>query len=160
MVATSAREAGSSSHFRSSNGWRRVVVPVVLAFTVAAGGACSTDLDAAGARAFTADALRDAGLEQVEVAEATSVCEVDGLDGIRTVAATEVGEVSVCVSRDLGRALSVRDPGLSDSQFARLDAYRDGTPQDRARPLAIGSAVLLLAGVAIQLALHLRPAKA
>lgn len=135
------------------------MVPVVVALAVAAGAACSTDLDAAGARAFTEHALRDAGLEQVEVAETTSECEVGGLDGIRTVATTEVGEVSVCVSRDLGRALSVRDPGLSEAQFARLDAYRDGTPQDRARPLAIGSAVLLLAGVAIQLALHLRPAK-
>ena len=136
-----------------------MVLAVVLTVAVALGAACSTDLDAAGARAFTADALRDAGLEQVEVAEATSECEVDGLEGIRTVASTEVGEVSVCVSRDLGRALSVRDPGLSDAQFERLDGYRDGTPQDRARPLAIGSAVLLLAGVVIQLALHLRPAK-
>lgn len=120
-------------------------------------GACSAQLDPAGARAFTADALRDAGVRQVEVAEATEDCEVDGADGIRTIAATEVGEVSLCVSRDLGRALSVRDPGLSDGQFARLDAYRDGTRQDRARPLAVGSAVLLLLGVVIRLGLRLRP---
>ena len=131
----------------------------VAALVVVLGlGACSTDLDPAGARTFTADALRHAGLTQVEVADTTTPCEVDGSDGIRTTAATEVGEVSLCVSERLGRALSVRDPGLSDEQFARLDAYRDGTPQDRARPLAIGSAVLLLAGVLIQLVLHLRPA--
>lgn len=120
-------------------------------------GACAADLDPAGARAFTDGALRDAGLRQVAVAEATGDCEVDGAGGIRTTAVTEVGEVSLCVSRDLGRALSVRDPGLSDEQFARLAAYRDGTPQDRARPLAAGSAGLLLVGVVIRLALHLRP---
>ena len=123
-------------------------------------GACSTELDPAGARSFTEAALREAGLREVDVAEATTECEVDGAAGIRTTAATEVGEVSLCVSENLGRALSVRDPGLSDEQFARLDDYRDGTPQDRARPLAIGSAALLLVGVVIQLALHLRPAPA
>jgi len=123
-------------------------------------GACATELDPAGARSFTEAALRDAGLRRVEVAASTEACDVAGADGIRTTAATEVGEVSLCVSEDLGRALSVRDPGLSDRQFARLDAYRDGTPQDRARPLAIGSAVLLLVGTLIQLALHLRPAPA
>lgn len=131
----------------------------MLALVLVLGG-CARDLDAAGARTFTDAALRDAGLTQVSVAEPTEPCEVDGADGIRTTAATEVGEVSLCVSENLGRALSVRDPGLSDAQFARLDAYRDGTPEDRARPLAIGSAVLLLAGVVIQLALHLRPAPA
>lgn len=130
---------------------------MVATVAVLALGACSTDLDATGARAFTDAALRDAGLRQVEVAEATTPCEVDGAEGLRTTAATEVGEVSMCVSKDLGRALSVRDPGLSDAQFARLDDYRDGTPQDRARPLAIGSAVLLLGGVLIQMLLHLRP---
>jgi hypothetical protein len=121
-------------------------------------GACGNDgLDAAGAREFTAGALRDAGFEEVDVARATEPCEVDGQEGLRTIAATEVGEVSLCVSRRLGRALSVRDPGMSDEQFARLDRYRDGTPADRARPLAAGSAGLLLAGVVIQLALRLRP---
>jgi hypothetical protein len=121
-------------------------------------GACGNDgLDAAGAREFTAGALRDAGFRQVVVAQPTAPCEVDGTDGLRTTAATEVGEVSLCVSRRLGRALSVRDPGMSDEQFARLDRYRDGTPEDRARPLAAGSAGLLLAGVVIQLALQLRP---
>lgn len=130
----------------------------VLLFLVLAGGCASDGLDPAGARDFTAGALRDAGLRQVEVAEATTPCEVDGADGWRTTATTEVGEVSLCVSRGLGRVLSVRDPGLSDEQFARLDRYRDGTPEDRARPLAAGSAGLLLAGVVIQLALRLRPA--
>lgn len=121
-------------------------------------GACGTDgLDPAGAREFTAGALRDAGFDEVAVARATEPCEVEGTDGLRTRADTEVGEVSLCVSRRLGRALSVRDPGMSDEQFARLDRYRDGTPEDRARPLAAGSAGLLLAGVVIQLALRLRP---
>ena len=134
---------------------RRAAAPA--AALLLALGACSSDLDPAGARAFTDAALRDAGLTQVRVAEATTECEVDGAAGIRTTATTEVGEVSLCVSEDLGRALSVRDPGLSDAQFARLDAYREGTPQDRARPLAIGSAVLLLVGTLILLLLRLRP---
>lgn len=131
----------------------------LLAFlTVALLGACGDDgLDAAGARDFTAGALRDAGFEEVAIAPATEPCEVEGQEGLRTRADTEVGEVSLCVSRRLGRALSVRDPGMSDGQFARLDRYRDGTPEDRARPLAAGSAGLLLAGVVIQLGLRLRP---
>ena len=153
MVATTAQRTRSRSHFHSTKWLLGIVALLAL-------GACSTDLDPAGARAFTADALREAGLREVDVAEATADCEVDGAAGIRTTATTEVGEVSLCVSRTLGRALSVRDPGLSDEQFGRLDDYRDGTPQDRARPLAIGAAVLLLVGVVIQLALHLRPAPA
>lgn len=133
------------------------VVPLVLLVLVA--GGCGADgLDRAGAREFTAGALRDAGFREVDVQDATTSCEVDGAEGWRTSAATEVGEVSLCVSRRLGRALSVRDPGMSDEQFDRLDRYRDGTPEDRARPLAAGSAGLLLAGVVIQLALRLRPA--
>lgn len=153
MVATTAHRTRSRRHFHSTKWVAALVVVLVL-------GACSSKLDPAGARSFTEAALRDAGLRRVEVAASTKPCEVDGAGGIRTMAATEVGEVSLCVSEDLGRALSVRDPGLSDRQFARLDAYRDGTPQDRARPLAIGSAVLLLVGTLIQLALHLRPAPA
>ena len=109
------------------------------------------------ARTFTADALADVGLTSVDVAAVTSPCDVDGLDGVRTVAATEIGEVSLCVSVDQGRALSVRDPGLTDVQFARLDRYRGETPQDRARPPAIASAGLLLVGTVIQLLLRLRP---
>jgi hypothetical protein len=136
----------------------RTLGTAVLVVAALAGGSCGDDgLDAAGAREFTAGALRDAGFEQVDVERATAPCEVEGHEGVRTTAATEVGEVSLCVSRRLGRALSVRDPGMSDEQFARLDRYRDGTPEDRARPLAAGSAGLLLAGVVIQLGLRLRP---
>jgi hypothetical protein len=109
------------------------------------------------ARRFTEDALAAAGLGEVEVARATSDCQVEDLDGTRTTASTEIGEVSLCVSTDQGRALSVRDPGLTDEQFERLEAYRGETPQDRARPLAAASAGLLLAGTVIQLLLRLRP---
>ena len=137
-------------------GGRRLAVAAL--FLAVAVGACGDDgLDADGAREFTAGALRDAGFEEVAVGRATEPCAVEGQEGWRTTAATEVGEVSLCVSRRLGRALSVRDPGMSDEQFARLDRYRDGTPEDRARPLAAGSAGLLLAGVVIQLGLRLRP---
>ena len=136
---------------------RRRFLRLALGLALVA-GACASDLDPTGARDFTADALRHAGLQDVAVAEVTTACEVEGLDGWRTTATTDAGEVSLCVSRDLGRALSVRDPGLTDAQFARLDAYRDGTPEDRARPLAAGSAGLLWAGVLIQLGLRLRPA--
>jgi hypothetical protein len=121
------------------------------------GGCGRAQLDRQGAREFTADALAAAGLSSVEVAPTTAACEVEGADGWRTTAATEVGEVSLCVSRDQGRALSVRDPGMTDEQFERLDRYRGETPQDRARPLAIASAALLLAGTLIQLLLRLRP---
>ena len=120
------------------------------------GGACATpQLDREGARSLSVDALRSSGLGDVRpVATSTvSACSVEGADGWRTVTATDVGEVSMCVSRDQGRALSVRDPGMSDEQFARLEAYRGETAQDRAMPLAAGSAVLLLVGVLIQLLL-------
>lgn len=130
------------------------------ALLVTGGGACSApQLDRDGARAFSVAALRASGLRDVEEVRAATVspCEVEGADGWRTVTATEVGEVSMCVSRDQGRALSVRDPGMSDAQFARLEAYRGETAQDRAMPLAVGSAVLLLVGVAIQLLLRWRP---
>ena len=120
-------------------------------------GACGGSGGPDDARAFTADALADAGLPAVTVAPATTDCEVDGLDGVRTTAATGIGEVSLCVSLDQGRALSVRDPGMSDAQFRRLERYRGETPQDRAEPLAAASAGLLLAGVLIQLSLRLRP---
>lgn len=147
-------------HALSDVSWdgRRAAAVVPLVVLMLAAGGCGTDgLDREGAREFTAGALRDAGFDAVDVQEPTSPCEVDRHEGWRTVAATEVGEVSLCVSRDLGRALSVRDPGMSDEQFARLDRYRDGTPQDRARPLAAGAAALLLVGVVIRLALTLRP---
>lgn len=146
-------------HAQGDVSWdaRRAAAVGPLVLLVLVGGCGADGLDRAGARVFTAGALRDAGLREVEVAPATVPCEVDGAEGWRTTAVTEVGEVSLCVSRRLGRALSVRDPGMSDEQFARLDRYRDGTPEDRARPLAAGSAGLLLAGVVIQLALRLRP---
>ena len=118
-------------------------------------GACGAG--ASEARTFTADALRHAGLSDVEVAGATATCEVDGAEGIRTTATTDIGEVSLCVSVDRGRALSVRDPGLTDAQFRRLEAYRGEDAEDRARPAATASAGLLLAGAVIQLLLRLRP---
>jgi hypothetical protein len=126
----------------------RAVVALVVPFLL---GACSADLDAAGARSFTRAALEDAGLGGVAVGPSATPCEVDGARGWRTSASTDAGEVSLCVSRDQGRALSVRDPGLTDAQFARLESFRSGTPQDRARPLAAGSAALLLVGVLIRL---------
>lgn len=129
----------------------------VALFLVGLGGCGRAQLDRDGAREFTADALAAAGVSAVDVAAATTACEVTGAEGWRTTAATEVGEVSLCVSRDQGRALSVRDPGLTDEQFARLERYRGETPQDRARPLAVASAVLLLLGTLIQLLLRLRP---
>lgn len=129
----------------------------VIAVALLALGACGGRGGPDDARSFTADALAAAGLRTVTVAPATADCEVDGLDGVRTTAATEVGEVSLCVSLDQGRALSVRDPGLSDAQFGRLERYRGETSQDRAEPLAAASAGLLLAGVLIQLSLRLRP---
>lgn len=88
--------------------------------------------------------------------ETTDECSVEGAVGWRATADTELGEVSICVSRDQGRALSVRDPGMSDAQFARLERYRGETAADRARPLAAASAGLLLVGVLIQLLLQLR----
>ena len=124
------------------------------------GGACATPrLDRDGARSFSVGALRSSGLGDVRpVATATvSACEVEGADGWRTVTATDVGEVSMCVSREQGRALSVRDPGMSDEQFERLEAYRGDTAQDRAMPFAIGSAALLLIGVTLRLLLERRP---
>jgi hypothetical protein len=130
-----------------------VLLGVVLAF----GGCGRTALDADGARSFTADALRAAGVGGVDVAPAVTTCEVDGADGWRTRAVTDIGEISMCVSRSQGRALSVRDPGLTDAQFARLERYRGETSSDRARPLAAASAALLLVGVVIQLSLRLRP---
>ena len=130
----------------------------VLLVAVLALGACGpVRLDRDGARSFTVDALREAGLGSVQVAEKTTACEVDGADGWRTTVATDVGEVSLCVSRDSGRALSVRDPGMTDEQFRRLERYRGESREDRARPLATASAVLLLAGVLIQLVLRRPP---
>ena len=134
-----------------------VAVGLVLGF---GGGACSTPkLDQDGARTFSADALRAAGLSKVDVVDdgELSSCSVEGAAGWRTVVVTEVGEVSMCVSRDQGRALSVRDPGMSDEQFARLERYRGETAADRAMPLAVASAVLLLVGVSLGLLLELRP---
>lgn len=125
-------------------------------------GACaSPQLDRDGARSFSVDALRASGLQDVEtVADATvAACDVEGASGWRTVTATDVGEVSMCVSRSDGRALSVRDPGMSDAQFARLERYRGETAEDRALPLAIGSAVLLFVGVVLRLLLVVRPAR-
>ena len=118
-------------------------------------GACGAG--ASEARAFTGDALRVAGLADVEVDRTTRACEVAGTAGIRTTATTDIGEVSLCVSVDGGRALSVRDPGLTDEQFRRLEAYRGEDAEDRARPPALASAGLLLAGAVIQLLLRLRP---
>ena len=141
----------------------RAAAGVAALALVLLGGACAApQLDADGARSFSVDALRASGLRGVApVGSATvSPCSVEGAKGLRTVTATEVGEVSMCVSRDQGRALSVRDPGMSDEQFARLEAYRGETAADRARPLALGSAVLLLLGVLLRLALELRPAAA
>lgn len=135
--------------------WLGVVAVVVVVLLLL--GACGAGGDGGEARTFTADALADAGLTSVDVGAVTAACEVDGLDGVRTTAATEIGEVSLCVSADQGKALSVRDPGLTDAQFARLERYRGETPQDRARPPAIASAGLLLAGTVIQLLLRLRP---
>jgi uncharacterized protein YceK len=134
---------------------RRVVL--LLAVTVLLGGCGSMRMDADGARSFTAGALRAAGLHGVDVAPAVVACDVDGAKGWRTRAVTEIGEVSLCVSRTDGRALSVRDPGLTDAQFRRLERYRGETSEDRARPLAAASASLLLVGVLIQLSLRLRP---
>ena len=141
----------------------RRAAAVVAALFVAiggVGGACATPrLDEDGARSFAVDALRASGLREVESVEDATVeaCSVEGAAGWRTVTATEAGEVSMCVSRDRGRALSVRDPGMSDAQFARLEAYRGETAEDRARPLAIASAVLLLVGVTLRLLLERRP---
>ena len=126
-----------------------------MVVAAAASGACGAG--ASEARAFTLDALRAAGLGGVEVADATGECRVDDSEGIRTTATTDIGEVSLCVSVDGGRALSVRDPGMTDEQFRRLERYRGETSEDRARPPAAASAVLLLAGVVIQLALRRPP---
>ena len=142
---------------------RRAAAGVVALSMLVLGGACTTPrLDADGARSFSVEALRASGLRDVEPVETATVsaCSVEGAPGWRTVTGTDVGEVSMCVSRDQGRALSVRDPGMSDEQFARLEAYRGETAADRARPLAAGSAVLLLVGVLLGLALELRPAAA
>ena len=140
---------------------RAAALVAALSMTVLGGvGACATPrLDADGARSFSVDALRASGLRDVTPVSASTVspCSVEGAAGWRTVTATEVGEVSMCVSRDQGRALSVRDPGMSDDQFARLEAYRGATAEDRARPLAIASAVLMLVGVTLRLLLELRP---
>lgn len=138
---------------------RPAAAAVVAACAVAllGGSACAQPrLDREGARAFTADALQASGFREVSVLQTTDECSVEGADGWRATATTELGEVSVCVSRDHGRALSVRDPGMSDAQFARLERYRGETSADRAMPLAVGSAVLLLFGVLIQLLLRLR----
>jgi hypothetical protein len=130
----------------------------VLLLSVLGSGACAAPrLDRAGARAFTEDALRASGLGAVRVVGTTSACSVEGAAGWRTIASTDVGEVSMCVSRDQGRVLSVRDPGMSDAQFARLERYRSRTAADRAMPLAVGSAVLLLVGTSLTLLLQLRP---
>ena len=128
-------------------------VAVVLASSVGLGGCASPRLDRGGARSFTEDALRASGFDEVAVLETTDECAVEGAEGWRATAVTELGEVSLCVSRDQGRALSVRDPGMTDAQFARLERYRGETASDRAMPLAIASAALLLAGVVIELLL-------
>ena len=123
-------------------------------------GACAAPkLSQDGARSFSVDALRAAGLREVRAVEGDelSSCEVEGAVGWRTVTSTAIGDVGMCVSRDQGRALSVVDPGMTDEQFARLERYRGETAQDRALPLAAGSAALLLVGALIALGLHLRP---
>lgn len=130
---------------------------LVLVLLLGSGAFGRVRLDADGARSFTEAALVDAGVRRVDVSPVVVSCEVDGADGWRTRAVTEIGEVSLCVSRTDGRALSVRDPGLTDAQFRRLERYRGATGEDRARPLAAASAALLLAGVLIQLSLRLRP---
>jgi hypothetical protein len=117
---------------------------------------CATPrLSREAARDFSGDALRSAGLSRVVVHPTTDACTVEGAAGWRTLADTSAGEVSMCVSRAQGRALSVRDPGMTDAQFARLEAYRSSTAADRARPLAATSSGLLLAGVVAKLALVL-----
>ena len=126
----------------------------VVALLLSALTACAApQLDREGARSFTRDALRASGFREVSVLPTTDDCSVEGAPGWRATADTELGEVSICVSRTQGRALSVRDPGMSDVQFARLERYRGETAADRAMPLAVGSAVLLLVGALIQLLL-------
>lgn len=139
---------------------RAAAVAVVTVVFALGGGACaSPKLDADGARGFSVEALRASGLGEVATVEDATVapCTVEGAEGWRTVTATDAGEVSMCVSRDQGRALSVRDPGMTDAQFARLEAYRGETSADRAIPLATASAVLLLVGTVLGLILELRP---
>ena len=139
-------------------GAARSAAPLALALvTVVGGSSCGAPpLDRDGARAFTRDALVHAGLRGVTVAPTTSPCEVDGAPGWRTSATTDIGEVSLCISRDQGRALSVRDPGMTNAQFARLEGYREDPRAERALPLASASAVLLLVGVALRLSLLVR----
>ena len=137
-----------------------LVAAIVTLGLALGGGACaSPKLDEEGARAFSADALRASGLRDVQpVADArVAPCRVEGAHGWRTVTATDAGEVSMCVSRDQGRVLSVRDPGMADDQFVRLEAYRGETTADRAMPLAIASGALLLVGAVLGLILELRP---
>lgn len=140
---------------------RRVAAVVAaVAFFAFVSSSCATPrLDRDGARSFSVAALRSAGLRSVSTVREATVerCTVEGAAGWRTVTDTSVGEVSMCVSRSQGRVLSVRDPGMTDAQFARLEAYRGETAEDRATPLAIGSAVLLLLGVTLRLLLQLRP---
>lgn len=136
------------------------VAAIVTLGLALGGGACaSPKLDEEGARVFSADALRASGLRDVEPVADASVasCIVEGAQGWRTVTATDAGEVSMCVSRDQGRVLSVRDPGMADDQFARLEAYRGETAADWAMPLAVTSAALLLLGAVLGLILELRP---
>lgn len=128
----------------------------LVAVTLVFGSCTSPQLDREGARSFVADSLRASGFREVSVLATTDECSVEGAEGWRATAVTEVGEVSLCVSRTQGRALSVRDPGMSDEQFRRLERYRGETASDRARPLAAASAALLLVGVLIQLLLRWR----
>ncbi|HUP85728.1 MAG TPA: hypothetical protein VM143_08680 [Acidimicrobiales bacterium] len=134
---------------------RGAAVVFVLAVALGSGSCAGPRLSRDGARSFTDDALRAAGLSGVVVRPTTTACTVEDVPGWRTLAETSAGEVSMCVSRDQGRALSVRDPGMTDAQFARLEAYRSGTATDRARPLAAASSGLLLVGVVAKLALVL-----
>lgn len=131
------------------------------------------EFDRAGARAFTREALEDAGLEGVEVAD--RVRETDyrprtfapddaPLRVFRTTARTAGGTVELLVHAPSGRAVYLRDvatdggPLLDDAQYRRLRAFSWSDEADAAdrRRLAGAAAAALVVLTALATALLAR----
>ncbi|CAN5865178.1 hypothetical protein BH24ACT3_BH24ACT3_07550 [soil metagenome] len=117
------------------------------------------DLDADGARRFTAEALADAGLDEARVGDDVRAGTFDPedadtppLDVWRTEARLEGGDIELAIDRETGRAVELNDAIdgdnlLTDDQFDQLGAF--SLPFDGRRDWFVEQAVASVAAVFI-----------